>query len=360
VAELASVASIAPTPGASREPGQEAEAGPVPLTPSLHNYSSDTRQHSRGGIECVSFDAREPIDTGLLEDALHPVLARHDALRLRFAPGPSGKQARTVLHEDHRLVETIHLEGLSESAQQAVVAKVTAAMRGGIDLEEGPLVRLVLLKRGTCQPDHLVLFVHHVAFDAYSEAIILEDLEAAYRCLVHGQPSRWPVTTTSFRRWAEHLKKHAQLKTTEEQLDSWLQAPWPQARRLPIYRLGIAHPTGRVRTMKGTLESGPTRTLLRDVPRVLDAQARDVLVAALAQALAGWTESRSVLIGLISHGREPLSSDVDVSRTVGWFTSSCPILIEVTGTNAADLLPSVREQVHKAGARSLRYDLLRR
>src|SRR5262249_2862692 len=68
---------------------------------------------------------------------------------------------------------------------------------------------------------------------------------------------------------------------------------------------------------------------------------------------------RSVLIGLNSHGREPLSPDVDVSRTVGGFASSCPVLIEVTGTNAAELLPSVREQVHKAGARGVRYGLLR-
>src|SRR5262249_37246139 len=150
----------------------------------------------------------------------------------------------------------------------------------------------VLLKRGTCQPDHLVLIVHHVAFDAYSEAIILEDLEAVYRCLVHGQPPRWPVTTTSFRRWAEHLKEHAQAKATEEQLDSWRQAAWSKTRRLRIDAPGIARPTGRVRMRKGTLESGPTRTLLRDVPRVLDAQVPDVLVAALAQALAGWTKSR--------------------------------------------------------------------
>src|SRR6516162_4039338 len=359
VAELASLAIIAPTSGASREPGQEAEAGPVPLPPRLHYYFSDTGQHSRRGIECVSFDAREPIDAGLLEDALHAVVARHDALRLRFAPGPSGKQARTVLHEDHRLVETIHLDGLSLSARQAVVAEVKAAMRGGIDLEVGPLVRLVLLKQGTCHPDHLVLFVHHVAFDAYSEAIILEDLEVAYRCLVHGQMPRWPATTRSFRRWAEHLKEHAQAKTTEEQLESWLQAPWPKARRLRIDRRTIDRPTGRVRTLKCTLGSGLTRTLLRDVPRVLDAQVPDVLVAALAQALAGWTKKSSVLIGLKSHGREPLSPDVDVSRTVGWFSSSCPVSIEVTGTNAAELLPSVREQVHKAGARGVRYGLLR-
>src|SRR5262249_16594959 len=194
---------------------------------------------------------------------------------------------------------------------------------------------------------------------AYSEAIILEDLEAAYRCLVYGQPPRWPVTTTSFRRWAEHLKEQAQAKTTEEQLDSWLEAPWPKTRRLRIDGPGIDRPTGRVRTLKGKLESGATHTLLRDVPRVLDAQVPDVLVAALAQPLAGWTRSRWVLIGLKSHGREPLSPDVDVSHTVGWFTSSCPVVIEVTGTNAAELLPSVKEQVHKAGARSLRYDLLR-
>jgi amino acid adenylation domain-containing protein/non-ribosomal peptide synthase protein (TIGR01720 family) len=359
VAELASVAIIAPNPSARREPGQEAEAGPVPFTPKLHYYFSDTGQHSRGGIESVSFDAREPIDAGLLEDALHAVVARHDALRLRFSQGPSGKQAHTVLHEDHRLVETIQFEGLSESDRQAVVAEVSGAMPGGIDLEEGPLVRLVLLKQGTCHPDHLVVFVHHVAFDAYSEAIILEDLEVAYRCLVHGQMPRWPATTTSFRRWAEHLKEHAQAKTTEEQLESWLQAPWPKARRLRIDGRTIARPTGRVRTLKCTLGFGPTRTLLRDVPRVLDAQVPDVLVAALAQALAGWTKKSSVLIGLKSHGREPLSPDVDVSRTVGWFSSSCPVSIEVTGTNAAELLPSVREQVRKAGARGVRYGLLR-
>src|SRR5262249_16448606 len=161
----------------------------------------------------------------------------------------------------------IHLDGLSDTTRQAVVAKVTAAMPGGINLEEGPLVRLVLLKRGTCQPDHLVLFVHHVAFDAYSEAIILADLEAAYPSLVHGRPPRWPGRTSSFRCWAEHLKEHAQAKTTVEQLDSWLQVPWPRARRLPIDGPRIAHPTGRVCTMKGMLESGPTRTLLRDVPR---------------------------------------------------------------------------------------------
>jgi non-ribosomal peptide synthase protein (TIGR01720 family) len=204
-----------------------------------------------------------------------------------------------------------------------------------------------------------VLFVHHVAFDAYSEAILLEDLEAAYRSLVQGQPPRWPVTTTSFRRWAEHLREHAQAKTTAAQLAGWLQAPWPKARRLRIDRRRIDRPAGRVRTLKGTLESGATRTLLREVPRVLDAQVPEVLVAALAQALAGWTKRRSVLIGLKSHGREPFSPDVDVTRTVGWFSSSCPVHIEVTGTSAAELLPSLREQVHKAGARGIRYGLLR-
>ena len=97
VAELASVASLAPTRAASREPGQEAEAGPVPLTPGLHRYFSDPEQRSRGSIECASFDAREPIDARLLEDALHAVVARHDALRLRFAQGrPASRRTRSL------------------------------------------------------------------------------------------------------------------------------------------------------------------------------------------------------------------------------------------------------------------------
>ena len=61
------------------------------------------------------------------------------------------------------------------------------------------------------------------------------------------------------------------------------------------------------------------------VPAVYNTQINDVLLTALGRAWAKWTGSRTLYTNLEGHGRENLFEDVDVSRTVGWFTSIFPV-----------------------------------
>ena len=107
-------------------------------------------------------------------------------------------------------------------------------------------------------------------------------------------------------------------------------------------------------TISVELTSDETTALLQDVPAAYRTQINDVLVTALAIALQRSTGGTSFLIELEGHGREDIDDDLDLSRTVGWFTSLFPLRLELAadaGTEAA--LKSIKEQIAEgAGPRS--------
>jgi non-ribosomal peptide synthase protein (TIGR01720 family) len=85
-----------------------------------------------------------------------------------------------------------------------------------------------------------------------------------------------------------------------------------------------------------------------------------VLLTALAQAFAGWTGEHALLIDLEGHGREEVVDGVDLSRTVGWFTTLFPVLLQLEHAHTpAEALKSVKEQLRRIPQRGLGYGVLR-
>jgi non-ribosomal peptide synthase protein (TIGR01720 family) len=114
------------------------------------------------------------------------------------------------------------------------------------------------------------------------------------------------------------------------------------------------------RTLSVSLDSEETRALLQEVPETYHTQINDVLLTALGEAVNKWTGKRQVLVQMEGHGREELWEDVDLSRTVGWFTSLFPVLIEIDSTSdSGSLLKSVKEQLRRVPNRGLVYGVLR-
>ncbi len=107
------------------------------------------------------------------------------------------------------------------------------------------------------------------------------------------------------------------------------------------------------------LDEVQTEALLQSVPKVYHTQINDVLLTALGQALWEWTGRERHLIALEGHGREELFEEVDVSRTVGWFTSIFPVLLEVSGwSEVGDTLKKVKEGLRAIPQRGIGYGVL--
>ena len=99
---------------------------------------------------------------------------------------------------------------------------------------------------------------------------------------------------------------------------------------------------------------------MQEVPAAYRTQLLDALVAALVQALVAWTGSPRQTLELEGHGREPLSSPLDVSRTLGWFTTFFPVSFDLTGTQGpGGILERVKERLRRMPGRGLPYGLLK-
>jgi amino acid adenylation domain-containing protein/non-ribosomal peptide synthase protein (TIGR01720 family) len=337
-------------------------AGPVPLTPALaHFLAAPVRRTAGSEIEALSFELPQALDAALLEQALRHVIAHHDTLRLRFHRHDSGWGASNAAQEEGQILATVDLAACHGPVQEATTVEAALAeAEAGLDLIRGPLLKALLFTRGAGRPGHLVVLIHHLAVDAYSEPIIMQDLETAYRQLKQGQAVQLPAKTTSFKSWAERLAAYARGPELQAELGYWLSLQWDRVSRLPSDFPGTADALGQVGHVKVQLSVEETSALLHDFAPALEARFSDLLLVALSRAFGAWTGSDALLLRLISHGREPLFDDVDLSRTVGWLTTAYPVLLDTDGTAPpADAVRAVQAQMRRIPAHGIGYGLLR-
>ena len=252
------------------------------------------------------------------------------------------------------------LSALPEAEQQVAIEERVAELHASLNLSAGPLLQTAFFDLGANKPSRLLLIIHHLAVDAVSWRILLEDLQTAYQQLSRGQPIQLPSKTTSFKQWAQRLSEYAQSEALQDDLDCWLTPSWTQIPSLPKDYPEGANTIASARSTSVSLSAEETVALLQEVPRAYNTQINDVLLTALVQAFARWTGAPSLLIDLEWDGRENIVAGVDLSRTVGWFTTVFPVLLDLEdASNPGDALKSVKEQLRGIPNRGTGYGSLR-
>jgi amino acid adenylation domain-containing protein/non-ribosomal peptide synthase protein (TIGR01720 family) len=369
-AALATVARAARANSAGQEAAADV-AGDVPLTPIQHWFFEQDFEVPEHWNMALMLKARERLDAALLERAFARLSEHHDALRLRFVREPEGWRQFVAAPENDdeagaggegggRYVRAVSLFALPEGEQHAALEKIALETQAGLNLARGPLLRAVLFDLGAGRAQRLLVVVHHLAFDGVSWRILLEDLGHAYGQLRRGAAVSLPPKTTSFARWAERLEEYARSGQARGELEYWTQLPAERVKPLPRDRRAGRNTEADARTLTVALGAEETRSLLREVPEAYHTQINDVLLTALLKAFSRWTGGRALLVELEGHGREELFDDVDLSRTVGWFTSAFPVLLEAGECDTpGEALKSVKEQLRSTPRRGIGYGLLR-
>ncbi len=356
VAELAAAAEDLPATAVRAEQGPV--VGETPLTPVQH-YLFDTLTGDPAHLtQAVSHQLASDTDETLLRGALTAVLEHHDALRLRFEKDGEGRWHQHVTApEGPAHLEVLDLPPRSPAGTDAALRELAERLSGGFDLSVAPLFRAALCRPAGDQRPVLILAAHHLAVDAVSWHILLEDLDTAYRALRDGHRVDLGVKTTSFRAWAHRLLDHTAGGGFDDELAHWQSASQDGA--LPTDLAG-ANTAAHEETVTVRLDREDTRRLLQDVPDAYRTRVNDVLLCALGRVVARWTGRDRVAVTLEGHGRAELFDGVDLSRTVGWFTSVYPVVLDVprhADTGAA--LKSAKESLRAVPGDGLGYGALR-
>jgi non-ribosomal peptide synthase protein (TIGR01720 family) len=205
-----------------------------------------------------------------------------------------------------------------------------------------------------------LIVIHHLAVDGVSWRILLEDIQTIYGQLQQGNPVQLPPKTTSFQYWAKKLTDHAKSPQLREEMNHWTKLAHRRLASLPIDLPGGENTEASAQTIAVSLTKQETDELLKQVPAVYHTQINDVLLTALAQAYYRMTGSRQVIVELEGHGREDLFADVDLSRTVGWFTSVYPVLLDLKFSKSpGEAVKTIKEQIRQIPNNGVGFGLLR-
>ncbi|MFI0817472.1 non-ribosomal peptide synthase/polyketide synthase [Streptomyces sp. NPDC021098] len=329
---------------AAAEPGTDAEAatGDLPLTPIQHWLFEHDPERAGHFNQTLSLVLPEDVDEAALRGALEAVVNHHDALRSRFP------------HEDGGRYQRIDDGGTADPLRRHTGGGEPHL--GAFDLTDGPMLRAVLEEgAGDGGRPVLHLTVHHAVVDGVSWRILLEDLDSAYRGLA------LPAASSPLRRWARRLNDHAQTGGFDPEAGYWTELAETCDPSLPVDHDG-ANTYASARSVTLTLDRDETTALLQTLPEVYRTQVNDVLLSALARVLGQWTGRSRVPVDLEGHGREEIFEGVDLSRTVGWFTTRFPVALDLgalPGDGWGDVLKSVKEQLRAVPQRGLGYGALR-
>ncbi|WP_130903346.1 non-ribosomal peptide synthetase [Pseudomonas sp. Sample_23] len=345
---------------ASRTQQVTAEQGLVDgesrLTP-IQRWFFDTdipqRQHWN---QALLLEPTVRLEPQRLQQALLAVTEQHDALRLRFTETDDAWQATHQVLSSDDLLWQFNVDSLDRC--EALFADAQRSLH----LHNGPLLRAVLVDVANDQ-QRLFIAIHHLVVDGVSWRVLLDDLQTAYRQLDAAQPLKLPAKTSAFKDWAARLQAYAGSESLREELGWWqTQLAGPSA-DLPCENPQGGRQNRHAQTVSVRLDAERTRQLLQQAPSAYRTQVNDLLLTALARVLCRWSGQPSALIQLEGHGRETLFDEIDLTRTVGWFTSAYPLRLtphnieEAAGQGAS--IKAIKEQLRAVPHKGLGYGVLR-
>ncbi|BAZ22952.1 amino acid adenylation domain-containing protein [Kalymmatonema gypsitolerans NIES-4073] len=357
IAELARVANT--TVGASAQQG--IVTGVAPLTPIQHLFFLENKQEPHHYNQSVLLHLPNNVKPELLTKAVAKLLEHHDALRLRFNLQASEHKQRNHGLDDVVPFSVVDISSTPKHLQPQALSKIATEFQASLNLSDGPIMQVVMFKLDSQGEKRLLIIVHHLAVDGVSWRILLSDLETIYQQLIAQEPIQLTAKTTAFIDWAEKLNNYAQSEIIKQELDYWLNQPWSKTTPLPLdsaYKQENTNASAAEVSVK--LSQEETRILLGSVNEAYNTQINDILLSALVVSFKQWTGNSTVVINLEGHGREELFEDVDLSRTVGWFTSLFPVLLQLPSSDQPEsVIKSIKEQLRAIPNRGIGYGILR-
>lgn len=344
-------------------------SGPVPLTAVQQWFFKGHEGPLHHFNQSVLLRRKGAVDEKALQAVLEKIWEHHDALRTIYQINEGG--IKQVIVESDQPISLNILDLRNTEQWKSTLEKHVNELHTGFNLEKGPLMKVVLYRLDG--EDRVFLAAHHLVVDGVSWRIILEDLEKGYLQYIEGKEIDFGPKTVSFKRWAEEVGAYGKSKTLLQELPYWTKTETSQtailSRDLQEGDLqegdlqegdlnAESNLYGDCSMVDASLPEEETKALTTVVHHAYNTEMNDILLTSLGRALKRWHGKDVIRILMEGHGREPLDKEWDVSRTVGWFTSMYPFLLEVTGEEIGYQIKQIKESLRRVPGKGVGYGIL--
>jgi amino acid adenylation domain-containing protein/non-ribosomal peptide synthase protein (TIGR01720 family) len=339
---------------------QSVITGEIPLTPIQEAFFETHKIDPHHFNQSVMLYSKESFDETAINAVFMKIQEHHDALRMTYKKD-NGRIIQINQSVDYPFSLEIHDFRNLEKEKAIKVLEIEAnRIQGGINLETGPMMKLGLFHLD--DGDRLLIVIHHLVIDGVSWRILFEDMETLYRQYTKGEPLVLPLKTDSYKVWSEELTRYANSELFLEERNYW-----SQLKSIDVHLPGIK-PDFQVANnyqednaiQSFVLNEAQTTQLLTKVNESFGTEINDILLASLGLAVREIYGHDRLLIALEGHGREEILDDVNISRTVGWFTSVHPVLLNLSYYHdLARQMKEIKENLHQVPNKGIGYGMLK-
>ena len=335
--------------------GSQTPNGIIPLTPVQQWFFEQHLDYPDHYNQALMVEFGQPVNELALMDALGLLHEQHDMLRASFTI--SDKEIVQEVSPSPVNVDFEVTRFKKSIDKHVITQKVIGRAQESLNLRLGKLsaFRLIIDEEDQCVS--LLMVIHHLVIDGISWRVLLDDLYSFYKSGEEKNAIEPPHKTASFKFWSQHLYSQAQKPEINSFINTW--GSLVKENIAPIPRDFSELTENKVKSEKQilvSLDASVTNQLLTGIAR-RGIEINDMLVAALLSAFRSWTGRDELYFDMEGHGRK--TTDIDISSTVGWFTSIYPVLVKGKGMVGFELLKQVKSTLRNISADGTSFGLLK-
>jgi len=327
------------------------QADLLPIQKWFFRTQKNCPQHFNQSVVLKLHDA---LSNDHLKKSLQALYERHPVLRSHLI---SGEPTRYHIPEMVNELTISDIDLTKSEDEMGEMNQRAEEIQNSFDLYAGPLIKVALFHLSTGR--YLLIVAHHLVIDGVSWRILLANLETFNKQQLAGSAMEQPPSTLSFKDWSQVLNEFATSEAMEPSLRKWNELLHGSADvkakenpSLPMLRKDFI-------TLTEELDIDSTQYLLGQANQTYRTQINDLLISALILAYHDFWSDAKVLIGMESTGRELPGKDLNLSETIGWFTSYYILPISTQGlTDISNTIKSVKEQIRSIPDKGLSYGIL--
>lgn len=306
-----------------------------------HQFNQSVMLYRKGGF-----------DENKLFCVFDRIVSHHDALRMVYR-----NDGQNVIQYNKRFIEGLHhlkvFDFTSDVEYKSKIELIANQFQQEINMNQGPLFKFVLFK--TAEGDHLLLIIHHLVIDGISWRILFEELAMGYT----NDNAAFPLKSHSFKEWSIKLKEYSNSKELLREKRYWQKLEKQNAAISPKIQGNSDGSTVR-RNIGFKLSSDATEKLLKQVNIAYNTEINEILLVAFGQAIQKTTGQEKIFIELEGHGREAIIPGMNINRTIGWFTSVFPVLLDMScNSGLAYLIKNTKENLRQIPNHGIGYGILK-
>lgn len=357
IAELALVVEIEEAKTVQMEQG--IVTGITELTPIQHWFFRNQLSNPHYFNQSVVVEVPKELGVTDWKQIVSYLIMHHDVLRTRFLCENGKWSAQITGMLEQVPIKVIDMKEINTDKCSKFIQQIGQEVQASLRLDRAPLLNAVLFDGGEKNTSQLLLVAHHLVVDVVSWRIILDDLMTLIHAACEGEQLALPEKTSSWQLWATRINSETtSIETMKESIFWETQTVTPE-HGLPLLSHNVVNTVDRSGVYDALLDVENTQALLQEIPAVFGTQINDVLLTAVGAAIGSWSDSSLVRFDLEGHGREALFDDIDVSRTVGWFTTISPVLIPAAKSDTlVSALKNVKELMKSRPRHGIGYGLL--